>query len=163
MVGVISSHRAVQADSIAVIDSQYTAPPIPILITSTGMRPFLFLLVFVGGGIGSMARYAMATVVQRSFPGPFPIGTFLVNLAGCFAIGFFGALGLERSAISPETRTFIMVGILGGFTTFSSFTWESLGLLDVKDLLRASLYVGGSVFCGLVGTFIGRSLGRIGT
>jgi CrcB protein len=126
------------------------------------MRPFFFLLVFVGGGIGSMCRYAMATVLQRSFPGPFPVGTFFVNLAGCFAIGLVGALGLERAAISPEARTFLMVGILGGFTTFSSFAWESLGLLTVKDLLRASLYVGGSVFCGLLGTFLGRAIGRIG-
>jgi CrcB protein len=126
------------------------------------MRPYLLLLVFVGGGIGSVARYAMATSLQRTFPGSFPVGTFAVNLLGCFAIGLVGALGLERAAISPEARTFLMVGILGGFTTFSSFAWESLGLLAVRDLLRTSLYVGGSVFFGLVGAFLGRSLGRIG-
>jgi fluoride exporter len=126
------------------------------------MRPFLFVLVFVGGGIGSICRYAMATALQRSLPGPFPVGTFFVNLLGCFAIGLVGALGLDRAALSSEARTFLMVGILGGFTTFSSFAWESLGLLTVKDLLRASLYVGGSVFCGLVGAFLGRALGRIG-
>ena len=85
------------------------------------MRLSLLLLVFVGGGIGSVCRYAMATALQRTFPGPFPVGTFFVNLLGCFAIGLVGALGLERAAISPEARTFIMVGILGGFTTFSSF------------------------------------------
>lgn len=127
------------------------------------MRLSLVLLVFVGGGIGSVARYAMATALQRTLPGPFPVGTFAVNLLGCFAIGLVGALGLERAAISPEARTFIMVGILGGFTTFSSFAWESLGLLTVRDLIRASLYVGGSVLCGLIGAFLGRSLGRIGT
>ena len=126
------------------------------------MRPFLFVLVFVGGGIGSICRYALATAVQRDIPGPFPIGTFLVNVIGCFAIGAVGALGLERAAISPEARTFIIVGFLGGFTTFSSFAWESLGLLTVKDLLRASLYVGGSVFCGLLGAYLGRAIGRIG-
>jgi len=116
----------------------------------------------MGGGIGSVARYAMATALQRAFAGPFPVGTFFVNLAGCFGIGLVGALGLERAAISPEARTFIMVGILGGFTTFSSFAWETLGLLTVKDLLRASLYVAGSVVCGLLGAFLGRSMGRIG-
>jgi len=109
-----------------------------------------------------MCRYAMATTVQKALPGAFPTGTFLVNVVGCFAIGVVGALGLERAAISPESRTFIMVGILGGFTTFSSFAWESLGLLTVRDLLRAALYVGGSVVCGLIGTYLGRSLGRIG-
>ncbi len=127
------------------------------------MRLSLLLLVFLGGGIGSVCRYAMATTLQKNFPGPFPVGTFLVNLLGCFAIGLVGALGLERAAISPQARVFLMVGILGGFTTFSSFAWESLGLLTVKDLLRVSLYVGGSVFCGLLGAFLGRSMGRIGT
>jgi len=126
------------------------------------MRLSLLLLVFVGGGIGSVCRYAMATSLQRTFPGPFPVGTFSVNLLGCFVIGLVGALGLERAAISPEARLFIMVGILGGFTTFSSFAWESLGLLTVRDLLRASLYVGGSVFLGLLGAFLGRAIGRIG-
>lgn len=126
------------------------------------MRPSLLLLVFVGGGIGSVCRYAMSTALQRTLPGPFPAGTFTVNLAGCFAIGLVGALGLERAAISPEARLFIMVGLLGGFTTFSSFAWEALGLLTVKDILRATLYVGGSVFCGLLGTFLGRAIGRMG-
>jgi len=126
------------------------------------MKLSLLALVFVGGGIGSMCRYAMATGLQRSFPGPFPVGTFWVNLAGCFAIGLVGALGLERAALSPEARTFLMVGILGGFTTFSSFAWETLGLLSVRDILRAALYVGGSVFLGLLGTLLGRSIGRIG-
>jgi CrcB protein len=103
----------------------------------------------------------MATALQRSFPGAFPVGTFAVNLAGCFAIGLVGALGLERAALSPEARIFVMVGILGGFTTFSSFAWECLGLLTVRDLLRASLYAGGSVVCGLLGAFLGRAIGRI--
>lgn len=126
------------------------------------MRLFLLALVFVGGGIGSICRYALATAVQRNFPDPFPLGTFLVNLIGCFAVGLVGALGLERAALSPEARTFLMVGILGGFTTFSSFAWETLGLLSVKDLFRASMYVGGSVFLGLLGAALGRALGRIG-
>lgn len=126
------------------------------------MRPSLLLLVFVGGGIGSVCRYGMATVLQRNFPGPFPVGTFFVNLLGCFAIGLVGALGLERAALSPEARIFLMVGILGGFTTFSSFAWETLGLLTLRDVLRASLYVTGSVFCGLLGAWFGRAIGRIG-
>lgn len=127
------------------------------------MRPGLLVLVFVGGGIGSVCRYLLATSLQRNLPGPFPSGTFAVNLAGCFAIGLVGALGLERAAISPEARVFLMVGILGGFTTFSSFAWETLGLVSVRDILRATLYVAGSVFLGLVGAWLGRFLGRIGT
>lgn len=125
------------------------------------MKAGLVVLVFVGGGLGSVLRYALATVVQRAAPGAFPAGTFLVNLAGCFAIGVVGALGLERAALSPEARTFLMVGILGGFTTFSSFAWETLGLLTVRDVSRAALYVAGSVVLGLLGATIGRALGRI--
>ena len=127
------------------------------------MRASLVALVFLGGGIGSVARYALASAVQREMPGPFPSGTFAVNLLGSFAIGLVGALGLERAAISPEARVFLMVGILGGFTTFSSFAWETLGLISVRDVLRATLYVAGSVFFGLLGAWLGRLLGRIGT
>jgi len=127
------------------------------------VRASLVALVFLGGGIGSVARYALASAVQREMPGPFPSGTFAVNLLGSFAIGLVGALGLERAAISPEARVFLMVGILGGFTTFSSFAWETLGLISVRDVLRATLYVAGSVFFGLLGAWLGRLLGRIGT
>jgi len=127
------------------------------------VRPSLLALVFLGGGIGSVFRYVLATAVQRVSPGPFPSGTFAVNLLGSFAIGLVGALGLERAAISPEARVFLMVGILGGFTTFSSLAWETLGLLTVRDVLRATLYVGGSVLLGLCGAWLGRLLGRIAT
>ena len=126
------------------------------------MRSSFIFLVFLGGGIGSVCRYAMATTLQKNFPGPFPVGTFFVNLVGCFAVGLVGTLGLERAALSPEARVFILVGLLGGFTTFSSFAWETLGLLSVRDALRAALYVAGSVFCGLIGAYLGRALGRIG-
>jgi fluoride exporter len=94
-------------------------------------------------------------------PGPFPVGTFAVNLAGCFAIGLIGALGLERAAIPPEARTFLIVGVLGGFTTFSSFAWETLELISARDVLRAALYACGSVVLGLVGVFLGRAIGRL--
>ena len=126
------------------------------------MRMGLVFLVFVGGGVGSVARHLLATAIQRNAPEGFPFGTFFVNLIGCFAIGVVGTLGFERAALSPEARTFLMVGILGGFTTFSSFTWETLGLLSVKDVLRAGLYVGGSVVLGLLGTVLGRAIGRVG-
>jgi fluoride exporter len=125
------------------------------------LKPSLLALAFVGGGIGSVCRYAMTLALQQRLPGPLPIGTFSVNLAGCFAIGLVGALGLERAALSPEARTFLMVGILGGFTTFSSFAWETLELLTARDVLRATLYVGGSVLLGLTGAFLGRALGRL--
>jgi CrcB protein len=125
------------------------------------LKPSLLLLAFVGGGIGSACRYALTLALHKSLPGPFPVGTFSVNLAGCFAIGLLGALGLERAAIPPEARTFLIVGVLGGFTTFSSFAWETLELLSARDVLRAAVYACGSVVLGLLGVFLGRALGRL--
>src|SRR5512143_266344 len=124
------------------------------------MQRWLFLLVFVGGGIGSVCRYALATRLQKSFPGPFPLGTFTVNALGCLAIGLVAALGFERAALSPEARVFLMVGVLGGFTTFSSFAYETLGLVSIGDAVRAVLYVASSVASGLFGAWLGRALGR---
>jgi len=120
----------------------------------------MFVLVFVGGGIGSVCRYALGTRLQKTFPGPFPVGTFTVNAVGCLAIGLVAALGFERAALSPEARVFLMVGILGGFTTFSSFAYETLGLASIGDAARAVLYVASSVAAGLVGVWLGRALGR---
>lgn len=125
------------------------------------LKPSLLVLAFVGGGIGSACRYAMTLALQQRLPGPFPIGTFSVNLAGCFAIGLVGALGLERAALLPEARTFLMVGVLGGFTTFSSFAWETLELISARDVLRAVVYACGSVVLGLFGVLLGRALGRL--
>jgi CrcB protein len=125
------------------------------------LKPSLLVLAFVGGGIGSVCRYAMTLALHKSLPGPFPAGTFTVNLVGCFAIGLLGALGLERSAIPPEARTFLIVGVLGGFTTFSSFAWETLELISARDVLRAAVYACGSVVLGLIGVFLGRALGRL--
>ncbi len=127
------------------------------------LRPSLVALVFLGGGVGSVLRYVLASAVQHAAPGPFPSGTILVNVVGSFAVGLVGALGLERAAISPEARVFLMVGLLGGFTTFSSLAWEALGLLSVRDVLRATLYVAGSVILGLLGAWLGRLLGRMAT
>jgi len=125
------------------------------------MQRSLVLLVFLGGGVGSVCRYLLGTRLQKVFPGPFPIGTFVVNTLGCLAIGFVAALGLERAVLSPEVRVLLMVGILGGFTTFSSFAYETLGLVSVGDAARASLYVALSVACGLTGAWLGRGLGRM--
>jgi CrcB protein len=125
------------------------------------MKLSSLVLAFLGGGIGSACRYAMTLVVQRSLPGPFPTGTFSVNLLGCFAIGLLGTLGLERAALSPEARTFLIVGVLGGFTTFSSFAWETLELLTARDFLRTGAYACGSLVLGLAGVYVGRAAGRL--
>lgn len=123
-------------------------------------RPALLGLVFLGGGLGSVLRYLLGVSVQRHALSAFPLGTLVVNLLGCLAVGFLGTLGLERAAFSPETRTFLLVGLLGGFTTFSSFAWETLALLSARQAALSLLYLTGSLAGGVGGAYLGRLLGR---
>src|SRR5438128_11576630 len=87
------------------------------------------LLVGAGGFFGSVARALLSNFVQQTSDSHFPYGTLTVNVMGCFVIGFFSQLSEVRDILSAETRTFIFVGILGGFTTFSSFGNETINLL----------------------------------
>ena len=101
------------------------------------------ILVGSGGFIGSVLRYAMGGAVHRLLPfSTFPYGTFAVNAAGCLAIGFLAGLAEARQLIGPELRLFLFIGILGGFTTFSTFGYETFGLLQDGEHLRAAVYVG---------------------
>jgi CrcB protein len=101
---------------------------------------YKLLLIAVGGAIGSLARYgtqsALAPVSER-----FPWGTLAVNLVGCFLIGFLQALFADRLLIRPEYRVAILVGILGGYTTFSTFGWETTAFLQDAQYLRAAVNV----------------------
>lgn len=106
-----------------------------------------YLLVMLGGAIGAMLRYGLGTWVQ-GFLGPgFPWSTFLINITGSFLIGLVLRLSLE-GALSPEWRLFLAVGMLGGYTTFSTFSWETLTLVQQGEWLKAFLYVTGSVVLG---------------
>jgi CrcB protein len=125
------------------------------------VRVHLVALVFLGGGLGSVLRYVLGTAAQRHLATDFPAGTLLVNLLGCLGVGLVGTLGLERAALSAEARTCLMVGLLGGFTTFSSFAWETLGLVSDRETLRAALYALLSLTGGLTGAYLGRALGRM--
>ncbi len=118
----------------------------------------LILAVALGGAIGSVARYLLVTVVQQHVT-TFPLGTLAVNVIGCFVIGICYIWFAQRS-VSTEAKTLIQVGILGGFTTFSSFTIETAALME-KDLYGlAALNVVGSVVIGLVAAFAGIALAR---
>lgn len=86
-------------------------------------------LIFCGGGAGALLRYLVHTGMGRAFPGAFPLGTLLVNGLGCFAIGFLVAY-LTGTTWREEYRVALLVGVLGGFTTFSTFAAETLGLLQ---------------------------------
>lgn len=112
-------------------------------------------LLVVFGALGTLARYAMQGVVQQ-FAGPeFPMGTLSVNLLGCLLLGGVGEYALTHLTIPPEWRIGITVGFFGAFTTFSTFTWETLRLAEDGEWLRASAYVLASVIGGLVCVMIG--------
>lgn len=86
-------------------------------------------LIFVGGGLGALARYGLSGWMQRWFEGPLPAGTFLSNAIGCLLIGFLATAMTGPVFVREEYRVALLVGLLGGFTTFSSYAWESFSLL----------------------------------
>lgn len=116
------------------------------------------LLVAAGGAIGSVLRWWLGGVVQRASGSPFPWGTLAVNLAGSFAIGWLATLALERALIPPSARMFLIVGLLGGFTTFSAFSWENLALLRDGQWATGALFAFGSVALGLLAALAGMAL-----
>jgi CrcB protein len=116
------------------------------------------LLVAGGGAIGSMLRWWLSGIVQRWSGTFFPWGTFVVNLIGSFAIGLIAALALERALVPPAARVFLIPGVLGGFTTFSALSWESLALLRDGQWLPAAGYGLGSVVIGVGAALAGTAL-----
>ena len=107
-------------------------------------------LIAMFGAIGTLARYGLQGIVQTRVAGTFPYGTLLVNLSGCFLLGLIGQFTLNRLVISPDWRVAIAVGFFGGYTTFSSFGWETAKMLEDGEWARATAYVGASVFAGLL-------------
>lgn len=113
--------------------------------------------VFVGGGLGSLLRYAISRVCLLYYPG-FPAGTLIANLLGCFCIGLASVYFIDRAAAGSPQREFILVGFLGGLTTFSSFGFESYALMVQKRWLDLSLYLAGNLGLGLALLLFGRHL-----
>jgi fluoride exporter len=119
------------------------------------------LLVAAGGAAGSVARYLMASGIQQATSMAFPLGTVLVNILGCFLIGILYVLLVARPDPRNDLRALLMVGVLGGFTTFSSFSLETVTLAMNGNYVRATLNVVISVAACLAGTILGISLARI--
>jgi fluoride exporter len=123
--------------------------------------PTITTVIFIalGGALGSVLRYLLAAWTQsisRSID--FPYGTLAVNLIGCFAIGFLSQLAEVRGAFTPESRTLVFIGILGGFTTFSSFGNETMNLLRDGETINALANVGANVILGLFLVWLGRTV-----
>ncbi len=120
----------------------------------------IFLLIALGGAGGSLLRYLIGGAVQRMSAGGFPVGTMFVNVSGCFLIGILLRQFLNMQ-VSPELRAFLIVGFCGGFTTFSTFSAETLGLIEGGEYGRATGYVILSVVLCLVATLTGMTAMRL--
>ena len=114
-----------------------------------------FLIVGVGGAVGSMLRYAVQKFFQAQTAAAFPTGTLLVNIAGCFLIGILWSLVSRSLTWNDEMKLLLMTGFCGGFTTFSAFTLEGIGLLKENRTVLFVIYLTASVVGGLLATFIG--------
>jgi fluoride exporter len=118
--------------------------------------PFKNILwVGLGGAAGSIARYLVHKYLSQLYPHLFPVGTFVVNILGCFLIGLFYGLARKHEYFTPDLRILLMAGLCGGFTTFSAFTLEGMQLLHQQKFLIFTLYFGLSVLIGLIATFTG--------
>lgn len=116
------------------------------------------LIVGIGGFIGSVLRYLTSVYFQTYTVSTFPWGTFSVNILGSLVIGIIFGLSERADYFSPDIRLFLAVGICGGFTTFSSFSNDAFILMQGREWLKFSLYIGLSVFLGLLAVILGRNL-----
>lgn len=112
------------------------------------------VVIFIGAGLGGVARYAVGTWVQESAGPTFPWGTLLVNVSGSLLLAFVYAF-LEGTPAAPEWRAFLGIGVIGGYTTFSTFSYETVRLLQDGEWSRATLYVAASVVLSLGGAILG--------
>jgi CrcB protein len=117
-----------------------------------------YLVIGIGGFLGANARYLLAGWATRQFGFAFPYGTFIINISGSFILGLFMTV-LQPRFLSPYYRLFFAVGFLGAYTTFSTFTYETLLLMQNGQNLLASVYVVSSTIVGLVGVWLGFLLG----
>jgi fluoride exporter len=120
----------------------------------------MWLLVGVGGALGSMARYGVNQAAALWLPSSFPFGTFLVNAIGCALFGVLAGLGERTGVLTPALRAFCFVGVLGGFTTFSSYSFDSFALARGGAWGLAILNVAGQVVVGLAAVAAGWWLAR---
>lgn len=122
-----------------------------------------YLVVLAGAGLGGLARYAAGTWIMAKYGSRFPLGTFIINVTGSFLIGVLMMLFTERLQPHPNWRLFLVVGVLGGYTTFSSFEYETFQAVRDGESWMAMLYVLGSVAVGYLGVWLGALLAlRVG-
>jgi CrcB protein len=116
--------------------------------------------VAIGSALGGVARFLLSTAIQQKAGTVVPIGTLLVNISGSLLLGFLMSYALSTTAISPEVRGLLTAGFCGGFTTFSTFTYETMLLVEEGELGRAAVYVLVSVIVSLIGVYLGITAAR---
>jgi len=119
------------------------------------MSPRFLLIIGIGGFIGTIARYLSQQLVYRFYPATFPLGTLSVNLLGCLLIGIFYSISERGNLLSPEWRLFLTTGLCGGYTTFSTFSYESVQLLNDGEYSYVAVYAVASVVFGILATIFG--------
>lgn len=120
----------------------------------------LLLYIAFGSAVGGVVRYLVGGFIQRISGGTFPVGTLLINITGSFLLGLIYRYSTDSAAITPEVRAMLTIGFCGGYTTFSSFSYESIRLIEDGQVGRALAYVALSVLLCLGGTAFGIVAGR---
>jgi fluoride exporter len=120
----------------------------------------LVVVVTLGGGLGSAARLLLGAFVQERLPLDFPAGTLLINIIGSFLIGLIMQVGVDTRVFSPEARFFLTTGLCGGFTTFSTFSYETIQLFEDDRYAAAAAYIAASVLLSIAACVLGVASAR---
>ena len=115
----------------------------------------VWILVALGGAVGSVLRYGAGRLAVSFFGQSTVLDTFFVNITGSFALGVFITLSMERAAVPAEYRGLVAIGLLGGYTTFSTLSVEAMRLAESGEVLKAGLSVGGNIVVGLLAAYLG--------
>jgi CrcB protein len=139
-------------------EDEVFAPP-PRVLTPLAGQGRAFAAVAVGGAVGALARYGVGLLLPHE-PGTFPVGTLLINVVGGLAIGALIVVIVERGRAHPLVRPFAITGVLGGFTTFSTYTVDAQQLLAAGRLAAAGAYLAGTLVAAVVATWAGMEVAR---
>lgn len=120
----------------------------------------MLFYVAIGSAIGGVSRYLLGGLIQRLLDTTFPAGTLLINITGSFLLGAILRYAMETPTFTPEVRALLTIGFCGGYTTFSTFSYETLALLKDGEWIRAGVYVSASVLLSVTATFLGFALAR---
>lgn len=121
----------------------------------------MILIIGSGSFIGGISRYLTSRMIHNYVVSGFPIGTFTVNIIGCFLIGFIYGVSERGNFLNPDWRLFLTIGFCGGFTTFSAFASENVLLIQDRNFILFAIYSGLSVFLGILSTYLGSTIARM--